>query len=63
LATLFTLTAFVARNGRINEALSVRQADDARRQAQGLPLLTRRRRRRTSIGDLVGSISANAPPN
>ena len=59
--SLFATTAFVTRNERVLDALAARQADDARRQAQGLPPRTRRRRRK-GIGDLVGAGGVNAPP-
>jgi hypothetical protein len=50
--TLFLTCAIVVRNGRIVDAFETRQADDARRQAQGRPPATRRRRRRT-IDELI----------
>jgi len=56
--TLFFVCAVVARNERVHAAFQVRQAENERRAAAGLPPKTRRRRRRT-IGDLVASA---APP-
>lgn len=61
--TAITLTIaclFVVRNDRILTAHDTRQADQARRQAAGLPPRTRRRRRRT-IADLTAT-AAPAPP-
>lgn len=61
--SMFTLMAFVARNERILTAFSAVQAEHARRQANGLPPKTRRRRRKP-IGDLIaaGSARADASP-
>ncbi|MGH2749863.1 MAG: hypothetical protein ACRDK3_03170 [Actinomycetota bacterium] len=59
--TLFLACLFVVRNERILDAFEARRADDARRLARGLPPRTRRRRRKT-LGDLVGVAAANAPP-
>jgi hypothetical protein len=50
--TLFLTCAMVVRNQRVLDAFEARQADDARRAAQGKPPKTRRRRRR-SIADLA----------
>ena len=55
--TLFLACAVIVRNGRVLDAFETRQADDARRAANGLPPATRQRRRR-SISDLL----ATAPP-
>jgi hypothetical protein len=52
--TLFMATLFVVRNDRVVRAFETRQSEDARRDAAGLPPKTRRRRRTTLI-DLVGS--------
>jgi hypothetical protein len=54
---LFTTCLLAVRNQRILAAWNVRQADNARRAAAGLPPRTRRRRRRTPIPAL-----AAAPP-
>jgi hypothetical protein len=56
---LFTATALIARNTRINDAFNARQADNQRRAAQGLPP-KQRKRRRQSANDLINA--ANAPP-
>jgi hypothetical protein len=56
---LFTATAFIARNIRINDALAARQAENQRRAADGLPPKQRKRRRQTAE-DLI--TAANAPP-
>jgi hypothetical protein len=56
---LFTATALIARNIRINDAYTARQADNQRRAANGLPPKTRKRRRQT-LDDLLAT--ANAPP-
>ncbi|MDA8147305.1 MAG: hypothetical protein M0Z93_00815 [Actinomycetota bacterium] len=58
--TLFLASALVVRNLAVADAFAQRQADDARRVAAGRPSRTRRRRR-TTLADLVGA-SANAPP-
>jgi hypothetical protein len=50
--TLFLTCAIVVRNGRVLDAFEARQADNARRAANGMPLATRRHRRR-SITDLL----------
>lgn len=55
--SMFTLMAFVARNERILSTFSATQAENARRQAQGLPPKTRRRRRKP-IGDLIAAAGA-----
>lgn len=57
---LFAAVAFVARNLRVADAFTARQADHARRHAAGLPPKTRRRRRHT-IADHIAA-PANAPP-
>jgi len=59
--TLFVACLFVVRNGRVLDAFEDRQAEQRRRLAAGLPPKTRRKRRRT-LGDLVASAPANAPP-
>jgi hypothetical protein len=51
--TLFLAAAVVARNQRVSDAFTARQADDTRRAAAGKPPRTRRRRRRT-LPDLAG---------
>jgi hypothetical protein len=56
---MFTATALIARNIRINHAYHARQADNQHRTAQGLPPKHRKRRRRTAQ-DLI--TTANAPP-
>jgi hypothetical protein len=43
---LFTVTLLTVRNQRILQAWDVRQEDNARRAARGLPPKTRRRRRK-----------------
>ena len=55
---LFTATAFIARNIRINNAFRARQADNQHRANHGLPPKQRKRRRQT-LDDLA---AANAPP-
>jgi hypothetical protein len=52
--TLFVACLFVVRNDRVVRAFELRQADDERRTAAGLPPRTRRRRRRP-LADLVSS--------
>ena len=59
--TLFVACLFVVRNERIIDAFETRQAEQERRLKAGLPPRTWRRRRRT-LGDLVASPTANAPP-
>jgi len=56
---LFTATTFIARNLRIADASTARQADNDRRAAAGLPPKRRKRRRQTTA-DLIAT--ANAPP-
>jgi hypothetical protein len=56
---LFTATTFIARNLRIADSFTARQAEDERRAARGLAPKRRRRRRQTAA-DLIGA--ANAPP-
>jgi len=56
--TIFLAATTAARNLRIVDAFEARQADQARRAANGQPPRTRRRRRKT-LADLLG---ANAPP-
>jgi hypothetical protein len=57
--TLFTATALIARNIRIADAYTARQAANHRRAANGLPPKHRKRRRQTTK-DLIAT--ANAPP-
>jgi hypothetical protein len=52
--TLFVACLFVVRNDRVVQAFEIREADDAKRIAAGLPPRTRRRRRRP-LADLVSS--------
>jgi hypothetical protein len=56
---LLTATVLIARNLRIHDAFTARQAENARRQADGLPPKQRKRRRRTT-DELISA--ANAPP-
>jgi hypothetical protein len=56
---LFTATAFIARNLRIHDAYTTRQAENQRRAQLGLPPKHRKRRRQTTE-QLIGA--ANAPP-
>jgi hypothetical protein len=56
---LFTATALIARNIRINDAFNSRQAENQRRAANGLPPKHRKRRRQT-VENLLAA--ANAPP-
>ena len=58
--TLMLACLLVVRNQRVLESFAKRQADDERRAARGLAPRTRRRRR-TTISDLVAT-RANAPP-
>jgi len=58
--SLFLACAVVVRNLAVADAFGARQADDERRARLGLPRRTRRRRR-TTIADLVGA-SGNTPP-
>ncbi len=57
---LFTACLFVVRNVRVADSFQARQAEQARRQACGLPPRRRRRRRRDTLHDLLAQ--ANAPP-
>lgn len=57
--SLFLACLLIVRNVRVADAFNARNAEQARRQACGLPPRKRRRRRRT-IQDLVAQ--ANAPP-
>ena len=59
--SLLLTCALVVRNLAVADAFSERQAENERRAAAGLPPRTRRRRRKT-LGDLVGAAPANAPP-
>ena len=54
---LFTTALLVVRNQRILHAWDVRQEENARRAAKGLPPKTRRRRRNT-----LTALTAAAPP-
>jgi hypothetical protein len=56
---LFINTAVIARNIRIADAFAARQAENARRAANGLPPKRRKRRRQTTE-DLISA--TNAPP-
>jgi hypothetical protein len=56
---LFTATVFIARNLRIADAFTARQAENERRAANGLPPKHRRRRRQTTE-DLISA--ATTPP-
>jgi hypothetical protein len=58
--SLFTACVFIVRNIRVADAFNARNADQARRQACGLPPRKRRRRRRGTLHDLLAQ--ANAPP-
>jgi hypothetical protein len=58
--TMMLSCLFVVRNQRVLASFAARQADEQRLVAQGLAPKTRRRRR-TTITDLVGA-AANAPP-
>jgi len=55
---LFAVTLLVVRNQRILAAWDVRQAENARRAAAGLPPRTRKRRRKT----LTMLATATRPP-
>ena len=55
---LFTATLLVVRNQRILTAWNARQQENERRTAKGLPLKTRRRRRKP----LTGLAAATRPP-
>jgi hypothetical protein len=52
--TLFTATLLVVRNQRILHAWNARQEENQRRAAAGLPLKTRKRRRKTLAGLAAG---------
>ena len=56
--SLFLAIALVVRNLALVDAFEARQAENARRRTAGLPVKTRRRRRK-SLAELAG---ANAPP-
>jgi hypothetical protein len=56
---LFTATAIIARNIRINDAFHARQTENQRRAANGLPPKQRKRRRQTTEDHIN---AANAPP-
>jgi hypothetical protein len=53
--SLFAAALFVVRNERILDAFEVREAEEKRRLAAGLEPPNMRRRRRTTLGDLVAS--------
>ncbi|MDQ6775497.1 MAG: hypothetical protein M3071_04575 [Actinomycetota bacterium] len=55
---LFTATTLIARNLRIHDAFTAREAENERRAANGLPP-KHRKRRRTTTNDLTGQ---SAPP-
>jgi hypothetical protein len=57
--TLFTATVLIARNLRIHDTYTAREAENEHRAANGLPP-KHRKRRRTTIHDLTGA--ANTPP-
>jgi hypothetical protein len=57
---LLTTCLFIVRNIRVADAFTARRAEEARRQACGLPPRKRRRRRRGTLHDLLAE--ANAPP-
>jgi hypothetical protein len=59
--SLFAATSYVARNERILDAFAAKLAEDERRAASGLEPKTRRRRR-TSLNDLV-SVPADSATN
>lgn len=59
--TVLLACLLVVRNVRVQDAFEVRQAENQRREAAGLPPKTRRRRRKT-LTELVGAPTANAPP-
>ncbi len=56
---LFTATVFIARNLRVHDAFTARQAENARRAADGLPP-KQRKRRRQSTEQLISQ--TDAPP-
>jgi len=58
--SLFMACLFIVRNVRVADAFAARNAEQARRQACGLPPARRRRRRRGTLHDLLAE--ANAPP-
>lgn len=58
--SFFLAWALVVRNLAVSDAFSARKEDDECRRVAGLPLRTRKRRR-TTLTDLVGA-SANGPP-
>jgi hypothetical protein len=58
--TLMLTCLFVVRNQRVLASFEAKEAEDKRRLAQGLAPRTRRRRR-TTISDLVNAV-ANSPP-
>ena len=62
-STLFLAAALAVRNLEIVDAFEARRTDNERRIGAGLPPRTRRRRRRTTLGDLVAVGSPDAPPS
>jgi hypothetical protein len=58
--SLFMACLFIVRNIRVADAFTARNAEQARRQACGLPPRRRRRRRRSTLHDLLAE--ANALP-
>jgi hypothetical protein len=56
---LFTATVLIARNLRIHDAFTARQAENQQRAADGLPPKQRKRRRQTTT-ELI--TAANPPP-
>jgi hypothetical protein len=60
--TLFLAAALAVRNLEIVDAFEARRTENERRTGAGLPPRTRRRRRRTTLGDLVAVGSPDAPP-
>ena len=59
--TVMLACLLVVRNVRVSDAFELREAENQRRAAAGLPPRTRRRRRKT-LTELVGQATANAPP-
>ena len=59
--SLFMVCALMVRNLAVADAFEKRRADDERRAKAGLAPRTRRRRRKT-LGDLVGAAPPTAPP-
>jgi hypothetical protein len=59
--TVMLACLLVVRNVRVSDAFELREAENQRRAAGGLPPRTRRRRRKT-LTELVGQATGNAPP-